>query len=1239
MAVIANSVSTVIGDMTGDNDGVIDGVLDPNGLPYRWQQNPDPAQLAMGASPRGDHAPTWFKNSGAVPSAYKDSDYWNAFTHWFVLFEEQGNTSANARVEVRNCEAYYLSKSTGNWVQILTTTNATAYKVTKDKLQWSGNLDADDKTTTAEGATSIRLRANQDYVYHGEWAHIRTNIAAFASDIDAIYCTMQARLVQHNTAQTLGNALWMVQAGADYWPEVETNVSEIGFTPGVGLSRSKRLTADWQSFNFATVQITRAEGTAPATDQYITQAEFTTNPPPGLSNVVAVSDWDNQLIGAPPAMTNPLIIVGKAGLEAWPAYHDPLPEPVPLYPAGDFYWTLGPPTIAADRDIIIDLRGETITKPIKVFNARHVWFVGGKIIATPVPGGGVGELGNTVSGQIVANKNLYPRVVGGNMIQVACSGTLRIEGVDIDCGGMNIDAVVGNINPGQTITDAAANKRFELVNCRFSGYRGHFKDDATWGEGLHADFFQYQSEPSSYLEILGENLVFDSGHQGLAGNCTGSERPGHFELRNVLGKIDQRYIDPDNERRQWPIFLSANTATFAFDEVYLPHPQGWAGSTDYINDIGYQNWWASEGNTYYTDPALAGAYTAAAGLNLYGGAIHLNTLGSPPANTDFAPADKVGIYYQSPWASLLGDPPVIPAPAPTPPPASAPSSLTKLVTFGGLKAALAGLSNNKNQAADTARSFLDNGKIQVKKAGIVVAQASAAVSQNSDDKLDIAPVTLTSTVAINPSDSDLEAHVTNASGTGGVKGPINGDVFRLTAPVAENGKLDFFSSSFDLDATGAFVVTPGSTTGDGSADGFTYGAPAEGFVYTPVVEPYTFKGAFEGHDFSAPLITPSNPVKISKQFVGMHTDGPALYDAVRLAFGTERSWDANQIAGPQASLTWAYVDKFVATGGARRWEGWDLWYDQHKDQGKLLIACPVLCPANINKYSPSHTKYPAFPFGSSAPTAAGLIQFKEFIAELCARYPQIAILEVWNEPHFNPASTALDGEDSRYNNTVHASANGFSGGSFYVGTPLDLADFTHAMREAAPARVKIAAPGWEGETNAGATNSIVRYIQALIQRGYLDDLDYRCTHHYTYGGDPQDTIPHIRSIKARYADGGAPNLPMINSENSAEDPVRIGDVSGQEQIKHIRRWLIGNAIEGMAACCLYKWGAYDILGNGPNQFSAGGPAYTPVVLESLQWALAELPGSTIYQAAFFSDNTYWIRYVKDGESTIKEARA
>lgn len=272
LANLGNSVGTIIDDMGLPNDGQLDGIPD-----FFWSTNKLPAQIAMGADPRGCYAPQWWQNSGSVRAAYKDCEYWTAYIQWFVVFEGVGNAAKNVRVETRRPQTWYLSKATGQWKLLGQAAGTSWFLATKSNLVYApGGVDIANRP---DGATSLRVDRASPYAYHGVWPQGVIDIAGVASDIRALFTTVEARLAVNNPGQPddRDRALWMLQSGADYYPAVGVPVQD-AIPPGAGLSRSKRITSQWQSFNFATISNARIDYRGP--NKPLSPAELRGNPPP-----------------------------------------------------------------------------------------------------------------------------------------------------------------------------------------------------------------------------------------------------------------------------------------------------------------------------------------------------------------------------------------------------------------------------------------------------------------------------------------------------------------------------------------------------------------------------------------------------------------------------------------------------------------------------------------------------------------------------------------------------------------------------------------------------------------------------------------------------------------------------------------------------------------------------------------------------------------------------------------------
>ncbi|MFK7965132.1 MAG: hypothetical protein AB8C46_14315 [Burkholderiaceae bacterium] len=267
-----NSVQTILDDMGLSNDARLKGIPD-----FAWAVHQNPGQLSMGADPRGCIAHSWWQNTSAVWPQYKDCDWWTGYVQWFVVFEGVGNAADNVRVESRNPQSWYLSRSTGQWTLIGEATNTGWFYATKTNVMWvPGTID---KYTGEGGSTVMRVERNHPYTYHGVWPQNTIDISAIASDIAAIYTTVEARLVVDNPAlpDDRDQAMWLFQSGADYYPDVNAKAVNV-YPPGVGLSRSKRITSEWQAFNFATTNNARKDYQGP--DHGLTAQQLFDNPPP-----------------------------------------------------------------------------------------------------------------------------------------------------------------------------------------------------------------------------------------------------------------------------------------------------------------------------------------------------------------------------------------------------------------------------------------------------------------------------------------------------------------------------------------------------------------------------------------------------------------------------------------------------------------------------------------------------------------------------------------------------------------------------------------------------------------------------------------------------------------------------------------------------------------------------------------------------------------------------------------------
>jgi len=269
---LVNSVDTIIGDMSLENDAKLDGIPD-----FAWATGPYPAAVMMGADPRGCKMHSWWLDRSTVNAAYKDCDLWTALVQWFIVYEGVGNAGHNVRVETRRPRSYYLSRSTGTWHLIGKHAGTSWFLAKKsDITHVDGAVDAH---TNTDGSVAVRVPVASPYVYHGVWPLGNVDISGIVGDMAALYTTVQARLVVDDPDgdDDRSRAILLMHSGADYYPH-STAAAGDSFPPSAGVSRSKRITSQWQAFNFAT--ITAAQQNYTGASASISTDAFRTNPPP-----------------------------------------------------------------------------------------------------------------------------------------------------------------------------------------------------------------------------------------------------------------------------------------------------------------------------------------------------------------------------------------------------------------------------------------------------------------------------------------------------------------------------------------------------------------------------------------------------------------------------------------------------------------------------------------------------------------------------------------------------------------------------------------------------------------------------------------------------------------------------------------------------------------------------------------------------------------------------------------------
>ncbi len=217
-----NSVQTIIDDMTLAHERA------PHGVPksVNWAYAP---RIGIGVDPA--------------------SGKFTAFTAWGQIYEsEQGNHALNTRVQIRGMKAYYLSKTTGEWITLQSSDDISGAAFVEDFAN-NENSRADIRNESLRGG-GISVVAGGGFNFHFWPSGSRANIDT--DDISALFTTFQVRLVLADEGKFDDRFLadYIASAGGDYWKDASTGwLADWSANGDFAIGRFKRVTNDWQAIN------------------------------------------------------------------------------------------------------------------------------------------------------------------------------------------------------------------------------------------------------------------------------------------------------------------------------------------------------------------------------------------------------------------------------------------------------------------------------------------------------------------------------------------------------------------------------------------------------------------------------------------------------------------------------------------------------------------------------------------------------------------------------------------------------------------------------------------------------------------------------------------------------------------------------------------------------------------------------------------------------------------------------
>lgn len=227
-----NTIDKVVNDMKQPHEEAPHGVPDH----YDWAKGP---RLSMGNDP-GD---------------------WTAMITWGQVYEAaSGSESVNTRIEIRNLQAWFLSKNDGKWHAWQKTVMVQGANYVEDFVD---DLSKPADTRYEAGGT-ISITCGDGYNYHFWHPSGRTVIDP--DDIAGVFTTVQARLILDDPdgVDDRDKAKFMMSVGGDYWKDIYAQWDQWKTNGDIGIGRFRFIKKEWDSFNMHSM----------------TETAIRTNPPP-----------------------------------------------------------------------------------------------------------------------------------------------------------------------------------------------------------------------------------------------------------------------------------------------------------------------------------------------------------------------------------------------------------------------------------------------------------------------------------------------------------------------------------------------------------------------------------------------------------------------------------------------------------------------------------------------------------------------------------------------------------------------------------------------------------------------------------------------------------------------------------------------------------------------------------------------------------------------------------------------
>lgn len=210
----------------------------PHGVPetYNWAVRP---RVGMGNN----------------PGAFR------ALIAWGQLYEAaEGNPATNTRVHLRDLRTYVLSRRTGTWRLLQSSTGVEGHAYVEDFLN-DVNRPADIRPEQ-DGGVSVMAGGGYNFHFWPPSGRVAINPA----DIGGLITSIRARLITADSSRPddRNRARYVLGMGADYWLDLEADWNQFKTNGDAGIGRFKYVRPEWRTFYMTT----------------LSEAELRQNPPP-----------------------------------------------------------------------------------------------------------------------------------------------------------------------------------------------------------------------------------------------------------------------------------------------------------------------------------------------------------------------------------------------------------------------------------------------------------------------------------------------------------------------------------------------------------------------------------------------------------------------------------------------------------------------------------------------------------------------------------------------------------------------------------------------------------------------------------------------------------------------------------------------------------------------------------------------------------------------------------------------